>query len=205
MSAASDDDCCGYAARADWPAEVSRRLFEEVARIGFRERTVLEVGCGYGRILAGALLGGARAVSGVELDPEALVEAGERAARAGHRDRVTLVVGDGAMIPLAPHDIVILDRVICCYDDADRLVDRSVAAAGLAYAFSVPESRGLRGLWNRLAYGVEGAWDRLRRQPRSWLHDVERIHRRLTVAGFTRAASGREGKWYLAVYRRHQG
>lgn len=204
MSAAADE-CCDYSERADWPAEVSRRLFDEVARVGFGERTVLEVGCGYGRMLAGALVGGARAVTGVELDPEAIVQAGERAARAGHRDRCTLVVGDGAIIPLAAHDIVILDRVICCYDDADRLVDRSVGAAGIAYAFSVPESRGLRGLWNRLAYGFEGAWDRLRRQPRSFLHDVEGIHRRLAAAGFQRDAWGREGKWYLAVYRRHQG
>jgi len=202
---AAADDCCDYAERADWPAEVSRRLFEEVARVGFGERTVLEVGCGYGRIVAGALVGGARAVTGVELDPEAIVQTGERATRAGHRDRCTLVVGDGAIISLAPHDIVILDRVICCYDDADRLVDRSVVAAGMAYAFSVPESRGLRGLRNRLTYGLEGAWDRLRRQPRSWLHDVERIHRRLAAAGFTRDAWGREGKWYLAVYRRQEG
>lgn len=203
MSAAADD-CCDYSTRADWPAEVSRRLFEQVARVGFRERTVLEVGCGYGRILAGALLGGARAATGVELDPEAIVQAGERASRVGHRDRCTLVLGDGATIPLAPHDIVILDRVICCYDDADRLVDRSVLAAGIVYAFSVPESRGLRGLWNRLAYGLEGAWDCIRRQPRSWLHDIDRIHRRLAAAGFRLDASGREGKWYLAVYRRHQ-
>lgn len=201
MSAAADE-CCGYAGRADWPAEVSRRLFEEVARIGFGERTLLEVGCGYGRILAGALVCGARAVTGVELDPEAIVEAGERASRAGHRDRCTLVVGDGAIIPLAPHDIVILDRAICCYGDADLLVDRSVAAAGLVYAFSVPESRGLLGVRNRLAYGIEGIWDRLRRNPRAWLHDVNRIHRRLSMAGFTLDASGREGKWYLAVYRR---
>ncbi|MEP7082937.1 MAG: class I SAM-dependent methyltransferase [Chloroflexota bacterium] len=183
---------------------MSRRLFEEVSRVGFGERTVLEVGCGYGRTLAGALVGGARAVTGVELDPEAVVQAGERTARAGHRDRCTLVVGDAAIIPLAMHDIVILDRVICCYDDADGLVDRSVRAAGMVYAFSVPESRGLRGVWNRLAYGLEGAWDRLRGQPRSWLHDVERIHRRLAADGFTRAVWGREGKWYLAVYRRLQ-
>ena len=204
MTAAAER-CCDYSERADWPAEVSRRLFEEVARVGFDGRTILEVGCGYGRILAGALVGGARAVTGVELDPEAIALAGERAARAGHRDRCTLVVGDGALIPLAPHDIVILDRVICCYDDADRLVDRSVGAAAMAYAFSVPESRGLRGLWNRLVYGLEGAWDQIRGQPRSWLHDVERIHRRLAAAGFARDAWGREGKWYLAVYRRPQG
>lgn len=202
MSEASDL-CCGYAEEDDWPAGVSRRLFEEVARVGFGGRTVLEIGCGYGRILVGALVGGARAATGVELDAEAVVEAGERASRAGQRDRCTFVVGDGATIPLAPHDIVILDRVICCYHDADRLVERSVAAAGTAYAFSVPESRGPRGAWNRLTYWLEGTWDRLRRNPRTWVHDVRRIDRCLAAAGFTLAACGREGKWYLALYRRH--
>jgi len=200
---AAIDPCCGYAERADWPADVSRRLFEELARVGFGERTVLEIGCGYGRILVGALVGGALAATGVELDAEAVVEAGERASRAGQGERCTLVVGDGAAIPLAPHDIVVLDRVICCYDDADRLVERSVAAAGTAYAFSVPESRGPRGAWNRLTYALEGTWDQLRGNSRTWLHDVRRIERHLAAAGFKLEACGREGKWYLAVYRRH--
>jgi magnesium-protoporphyrin O-methyltransferase len=155
MSALADD-CCGYAARTDWPADVSRLLFEHLARVGFEDRTVLEVGCGYGRLLVGALVGGASSATGVEMDAEAVDRAAERAEQAGVADRCSVIKGDGAEAELAAHDIVILDRVICCYHDADRLVDRTVSAAGLAYAFSVPESRGLRGMWNRVAYAMEG-------------------------------------------------
>ncbi|MGH2428402.1 MAG: methyltransferase domain-containing protein [Candidatus Limnocylindria bacterium] len=196
------DACCGYAERTDWPAEVSRLLFEQIARLGVGDRTVLEIGCGYGRLLVGTLLGGARAASGIELDPDAVEEAVERASRAGVADRCVLLVGDGAAIRLGSHDIVVLDRVICCYRDADRLVDRTLAAADHAYALSVPESRGLLGVRNRLRYGIEGKWDRLRGNERTYLHDVRRIERRLVAAGFRRHAAEQLGKWYLGVYVR---
>jgi cyclopropane fatty-acyl-phospholipid synthase-like methyltransferase len=201
MSALADD-CCGYAARTDWPADVSRLPFEHLARVGFDGRTVLEVGCGYGRLLVGALVEGARSATGIELDADAVGKAAARAERAGVADRCSVILADGAEADLAAHDIVVLDRVICCYDDADRLVDRTVSAAGLAYAFSVPESRGLRGMRNRVAYAIEGVYDALRGNARSYAHDVRRIDRRLRVAGFQLGTSGRQGKWYLAVYLR---
>lgn len=202
MCAPADECCREYAARADWPADVSRRLFEALASIGLEDRSVLEVGCGYGRMLVGALLGGARSAMGVELDDEAVSEAVARADREGVASRCSVILGDGALLSLPRHDVVILDRVICCYADAERLVDRTVAAAALAYAFSLPESRGLRGVRNRVVYGLEAVWDTLRGNGRTYLHDVRRVEARLSEAGFRRLSSGRAGKWYLAVYRR---
>ena len=44
---------------------------------------------------------------------------------------------------------MVLDRVICCFGDVDRLVERAIDLAGERIALTVPESRGWRGLLNR--------------------------------------------------------
>lgn len=200
--------CCDEAAYAevtDWPSDVSRALYERLAGLGFAGRSVLEIGCGYGRLLIGALVAGARSGTGVELDADALDAARERAEEAGLAARCTLVQGDGADLELAPHDVVVLDRAICCYADGDRLLDRSVALAGSTYAMTVPESRGLRGAWNRVVYAVGGALDYVRGEERVYLHDVGRMERRLAAAGFTLDQAERIGKWHLGIYLRPPG
>ncbi len=197
--------CCdeaGYAASTDWPSDVSPLLYEQLERLGFADRSVLEIGCGYGRVLIGALLDGAAHATGVELDPDALEEAGERAEEAGVHERCELLEGDGAVLELTPHDVVVLDRVICCYADGERLVERSAALAGTTLAMSIPESRGLRGAWNRLLYPLGDLLDRVRGEDRVYLHDVRRIEARLLAAGFRPHHRGWLGKWFIGIYRR---
>lgn len=208
MSALGDCGCCEvteYAESADWPADVSRVLYERLARLGFAGRSVLEIGCGYGRLLVGALVAGARLGTGVELDPEALEEARERADEAGVAERGTFLPGDGAELELPPHDVVVLDRVICCYADGDRLLQRSLALADRTYALTVPESRGLRGAWNRVVYTFGGILDSLRGEERVYLHDVGRMELRLATAGFRLDYAERIGKWHLGIYLRQAG
>ncbi len=202
---AEASSCCddgGYAAATDWPADVSRVLYERLEQIGFDGRSVLEIGFGYGRLLVGSLLAGAASATGVELDQESLEEAQELASEAGVSDRCVLLEGDGAELDLAQHDLVVLDRVICCYADGGRLVERSVALAGHAYAMTVPESRGARGIWNRLTYGLGAVLDRLRGQDQVYLHDVGGIELQLAAAGFRLERGEWLGKWYLGIYLR---
>jgi SAM-dependent methyltransferase len=204
--AAGQDDpgyeATDYAEDADWPSDVSRALYERLAQLGFAGRSVLEIGCGYGRLLVGALVAGARLGTGVELDPEALDEARERAEEAGVAGRSTFLAGDGAELELAPHDLVVLDRAICCYADGDRLLDRSIAVTRLGYAMTVPESRGLRGAWNRVVYTVGAGLDYVRGDEPVYLHDVRRMERRLSAAGFALDHAERIGKWHLGIYLR---
>ena len=197
--------CCepgSYAESADWPADVSRMLFEHLERRGFAARSVLEVGSGYGRFAIGVALGGAARVTAVELDDEALDEAEELAEEQGVAGRIEWVEGDGAEIELDRHDIVVLDRAICCYDDGRRLVAQTLAAAREVYAITVPESRGLRGLMNRVVYGTMGLWDDLRGNARVYLHDVRMMEVLIDGAGFGLVTQECLGKWHLGVYER---
>ncbi|MDH4333853.1 MAG: class I SAM-dependent methyltransferase [Chloroflexota bacterium] len=197
--------CCdggGYATSTDWPSDVSELLFEQLEQLGFAGVSMLEIGCGYGRMLVGALLGGATQATGVELDPDALEEARKRADGAGVGERCELLEGDGAELELPPHDLVVVDRVVCCYPAGERLVEHLAALTGTTFAMSVPESRGLRGVWNRLTYPLGNLLDRLRGKDPVYLHDVRRIEARLLATGFRLHRGEWVGKWYVGIYQR---
>ena len=129
------------------------------------DRTVLELGCGRGGLMVELLREGAAGASGVELSSASVDLARDRFAALGLADKVTLTVGDGAEAVLDRHDWVVLDRVICCYPDADKLLANSIPAARHRYAFSVPNSRGWRGLAARAGRRLDNGVERIARAP----------------------------------------
>jgi magnesium-protoporphyrin O-methyltransferase len=167
------------------------------------ERTILEIGCGRGGLLLELLRSGAAGASGLDLSRASVDQARARFATVGLADRVTLQVGDGAKVPLEPHDWVVLDRAICCYPDADGLVANSIPAARKLFAFSVPNSRGWRGLAARIGRQLDNGWNGLcGRSCKTFVHDLGQLDRTLTAAGFSLRGQGTRGLWYVAVYER---
>ncbi len=168
-----------------------------------RGQRVLDLGCGRGGFLASVLRGGASAATGIDVSPASLDAARRQLADAGVADRATLREGDGAAVDLDAHDWVVLDRVICCYPDADTLVAHSAAAALGRYAFSVPASRGWRGRLARVSWAAENVYDRFRtHRCRGFVHDLDRVEGTLARLGFERRAQTYRGLWYIALFER---
>jgi SAM-dependent methyltransferase len=166
-------------------------------------RTVLELGCGRGGLIAELLRAGAVGAHGIELSRASIDRARERLAASGLAAHATLAVADAAEAPLEPADWVVLDRVICCYPDADKLLANSIPATGRRYAFSIPNSRGLRGLAARASRRFDNGWNGLRGRPcATFVHDLGRIDSTLRSAGLVLSGSERRGLWYVAVYSR---
>lgn len=201
------DKCASARGRRARPGSVrglSRTLLDLLGRQRIAGRTVLEVGCGLGGLTLASASRGAERATGVDLSPVAIREASRLAAEAGLADRVTFAVGDGSRMDLAPHDVVVLDKVICCYPDVDALLDNSLRAARLAYGFVVPFSSGWRGVLARAGIAGENGLRRMRKQPfRAFVHDIDRIEARIAEAGLKRVATAGRFVWYLAVYTRH--
>ena len=163
---------------------------------------MLEFGCGTGAVGVALLEMDVASVTGIDLSRPSIELARRRAEAAGLPSGPA---SRSAMRPrraFEPHDWVVLDRVICCFDDADRLVDRAIAHAGERIAITVPESRGWRGLVNRPLWAIEFAWDRLHGGCRGYVHDLKRVERRLAAAGFGPAGTARIGLWFLGIYDR---
>jgi SAM-dependent methyltransferase len=182
----------------------SVRLLGELAHAVKAGPTVLELGCGPGALALALLERGAFKVTGIDLSPESITVARRRTAEAGFGDRTDFQVGDGAVVPLEPHDWVVLDKVLCCYPDLDALLARSIAAARRRYVFVVPDSRSWRGFLARLLMRIENLTYELRRQPcPGYVHDLRVIEARLAAAGFRLAQQPVLFRlWYLAVFDR---
>jgi len=182
---------------------VSQRLRDELLSLDPSSRTVLELGCGRGGLLLRLVQAGAARATGLDLSPVSIAEARNRFEQAQLSERVHLSVGDAAQVPLERHDWVILDRVMCCYRDVERLLANTLPAARHVYAFTVPTSRGWRGVIARLAEWFENAWNARRGQPcPGYVHNLDLIEERLATAGFRLRHRDRQRLWHIAVYER---
>jgi putative methylase len=123
------------------PDAAADLLFEALARGDLEGRSVLDLGCGTGRLSIGAAWLGARQVIGVEADPEALRIARSNAERAD----VTCGWVEGAVAGYTtPADTVVMNPPFGAQRrHADRpFWERAFALAGQAvYAFALADSR----------------------------------------------------------------
>ena len=182
---------------------VSERLRDGLIPLGPAGESVLELGCGRGGLLLELVEAGASRATGVDLSRASIEEARGRFERAGLSERVDLSVGDAAGVGLEPHDWVILDRVICCYPELERLLSNTLPAARRIYAFSVPTSRGWRGVVARLEEWFENAWNTMLGKPcPGYVHDLDAIERQLSEAGFRLRHQDRVRVWHIAIYER---
>ena len=188
-------------------AGVTASLVDALEQAGLADRTVLDVGCGIGDLAIEAVVRGASSSTGFDLSPKAIDHARELAHRRGVGDRTTFGVGDGATFELPPADVVVLNRVVCCYPNADGLLERTLKAAGSVFAMTAPVSDGFTGTMNRALTRWSNGWYALRKKKygdfRTFVHDLGAIDERVRAAGFRPVT--REHKrvvWDLAVYAR---
>jgi magnesium-protoporphyrin O-methyltransferase len=183
--------------------EATDLLFNWLREEGLAGSTIMDIGCGSGELLVRALEAGAIRGTGADLSSEAIAMASDLAYQTGNEGRLDLWVGDAAAESLEPHDVVVLDKVICCYPNADALIARSTEAAQHLYAFAVPESRGFWGLIARARWTLFALLEVLQRNhiPR-FVHDRRKVQATVEAAGFRLLHSGRQFVWFVAVYGR---
>jgi len=183
--------------------DVSRMLLGQLSDVATVAPTVLELGCGSAALLVELLKRGAARGDGIDLSVAMVAGARRRAEEAGVSERMTVIQADGALVRLEQHDWVLLDRAICCYPHVEHLLGNATSAAASRVGFSVPTTRGWRGLVNKIAWRAENIPVRLGRPGcPGYVHDLGRIEATLASAGFTKRSDSRLGLWYAAVWER---
>jgi SAM-dependent methyltransferase len=187
-------------------APITRHLLAALEGQGLREKTVLDLGCGTGDLALAALSRGAARADGIDLGEGAIEEARSLAEERGLADRATFVVGNGAVESLSRHDVVALNRVLCCYPSVDQLLANSLGAAGDVYAYTAPIHTGLMGRFNRISIGIGNVWYRLRDRKfqgfRAFVHDLDAVDQTIAEAGFRKALGEHRRVWQVAVFTR---
>jgi len=117
--------------------------------------SVLEVGGGVGEIQLELIKAGAARALNVELATQYEAVASELIRERGVGDRVERRLGDfvreAGNVPAA--DVVVMNRVVCCYPDADALVGAAAAHAQCLLVLTFPVDR----WWIRLGLAAANA------------------------------------------------
>ncbi|MEX0984713.1 MAG: methyltransferase domain-containing protein [Actinomycetota bacterium] len=212
------DDCCfdGWAKagakrarRKGTAAAVTASLLAALEHAGLRGRSLLDVGCGTGDLALGAIERGAERATGVDLGAGAIESARSLARERDVSDRATFEVGDGSILDLPHADVVVLNRVLCCFPDASALLANTLPAAGQVFALTAPVDHGAIGAYNRVMARLGNVWyaarDAKYRGFRVTIHDLTDADARIRGAGFRPSARERHRVvWDLRVYERSE-
>jgi 2-polyprenyl-3-methyl-5-hydroxy-6-metoxy-1,4-benzoquinol methylase len=180
------------------PSATTRLLLDALlAQRAQDDQTLLDIGGGVGAIAHELLHAGLSQAVQVDASASYLAASEQEATRRGNRERMSYHYGDFVELGpgLAQADIVTLDRVICCYPDAERLVSASVGKARHLYGLVFPRERVL----THAGVCVTNAWFRLRRSDfRTYVHPTQQVESIIYQHGFRRTSLRHSFLWQVA-------
>jgi magnesium-protoporphyrin O-methyltransferase len=187
--------------RRNGPDRTTGMLLAMLNRHRVRGASLLDIGGGIGVITLELLRAGAGHAVLVDAAPPYLDVARIEIRASNALDRVEFVEGDFVRRAgeIEPSDIVTLDRVICCYPDAEALVSLSADRARSLYGLVLPRDGRLIRLALRLVN--LGYW--IRRSPyRAYGHSNLLIDRLVGARGFRMIGEQRTLFWRVVLYGR---
>jgi magnesium-protoporphyrin O-methyltransferase len=183
------------------PDQTTQRLLEALVVRGVDGATVLEIGAGVGDVQLELLAAGASRSTDVDASEPYIAVAREEVERRGLAERVRFVHGDFvARAPeVDPADVVILNRVVCCYPDMTALVRESSARAQRLYGLVLPVNR----WWVRLIVAFDNLRHKWQRSTfRVFVHPFRSVDRLVRDAGFEPRYEHTGWMWRTVVYER---
>jgi 2-polyprenyl-3-methyl-5-hydroxy-6-metoxy-1,4-benzoquinol methylase len=186
---------------AHGPGKTTRLLIEAFRAAGIEGLTLLDIGGGVGVVQHELLNAGVTSAIAVEASSAYLEVGRQEAERQGHAQRITSYYGDfvdlAAQLPQA--DIVILEKVICCYPDMRTLVSLSSAHASRLYGIVFPHDTWWMNVGGRLANLLL----RLQRSSfRLFVHPTADIEAVARASGLSRRYYRKTLLWQVIVYAR---
>jgi len=134
----------------------------------------------------------------LDLSPGMIQLARSLAEEAGVSQQASFERDDGAMADLPSSDIVVLDKVLCCYPDAIALLDNSSSAARRYYVLALPDDRRGATRFLRLFLPLQAIFSR-GDSFRFFIHPTREIEERLRTKGFTPVFKSAVG-WIWSVF-----
>jgi magnesium-protoporphyrin O-methyltransferase len=183
------------------PSKTTRMLLSALKAEGVKGKILLDIGGGLGAIQYELLKAGASEAINVEASTAYSEAASAEARRQGYSKHISYLRGNFVDLAkdISPVDIVTLDRVICCYDEMEDLVELSSQRAGKLYGAVYPQDA----WWVKMGFYTINFFLRLfRRRFRTFLHPTNKVDALVRSQGLAQTYYVKAGVWQVAVYKR---
>lgn len=181
--------------------KAQRYLLEGIRRVPMRSAEILDIGCGVGALHLTLLKEGASRATGVDVAEGMLAEAKRLAEEMGVLERTSYVLDDFAKVSdnVAEADITILDKVVCCYEHLDDLVEHSLAKTRRLYGLTHPRESALV----RVGFVIHIFLSKLFRGTfHPYWHDWHRLRAMISARGFKPVYENSTFFWNVLVFER---
>jgi magnesium-protoporphyrin O-methyltransferase len=178
-----------------------KHLVAGIQRHSMDGAEILEIGCGVGGLHLSLLKAGAAKATGFDISREMIATARQLAAEMELQERTHYWHGDFATLhekaPMA--DVTVLDKVLCCYENAAELIVRSTAKTRRIYAVSYPRQNALiKFMFRSAQYFLK-----LFRQPfHPYYHEPTQIQQWIAQTGFEKVYEKETIVWLVQVFHR---
>jgi magnesium-protoporphyrin O-methyltransferase len=199
-----DGDACEFCERYKNKglSRSSKLLLRFILDNEVRDRSVLDLGCGAGGLSFELLKEGASSAIGFDLSPKMISAATELAYANGFDSQAKFQLGNGATNELPGSDVVVMDKVLCCYSEWRPLLKNAIEASRVMVGFTVPRDEGITKLPFRLALKIVNYFQRRSGGVPFYLHPLETIDKILRESGFNRRRKQGSRLWLVFLYSR---
>ena len=191
--------CCCYNLKG--LSKSQQMIANTLIKIGVEGKMILDIGCGVGYLHQSLLQAGAASATGVDLASKMIEQAQALSKKNAYSTVTTYIQGDfvqqAAMIE--PADILLLDKVVCCYPDIQSLMEAALAKTGQYMALTYPRDRTLV----RLFVWLEAFLLKLTGSAfRSYVHSPDAIELMITHACFNKRMEQIDSGWITQLWER---
>jgi len=177
------------------------QLLQSIQQTGFKQYSILEIGCGVGHLHQTLVEQDAASAVGVDLAKEMIAEAKDWANQRGLTAATRYLVGDFQQMEseIAVADVSILDKVICCDPNVAQMLDATLVKTKKAIALTYPRKR-----WLVLfGFGLAALLMKiLRSRFRPYVHDPAFVEQRLLAAGYKKRYEETTFIWLTQLYEK---
>jgi magnesium-protoporphyrin O-methyltransferase len=180
----------------------SKPLFKLIERLNLQGKSLIDIGGGIGSLSFELIKKGIVKSTLVDISEAHIITCEQESIRMGIQHRIHCLQGDflEKMIEIPAADLVVLDKVICCYAQYEHLIRNSVNKSKKWYAFSLPKDV----WWVHVSQGLEKLWNRLKGKSfPTFIHPVKDIVGIMASSGFQKIAQSDYKEWTMMVFEKN--
>jgi 2-polyprenyl-3-methyl-5-hydroxy-6-metoxy-1,4-benzoquinol methylase len=163
--------------------------------------SLIDIGGGIGAIQLAAAEQGAQKIINVDASSGYLEIAKKLSNKYGVRDKIEYHFGDVIDIgdSITPAEVVTLDKVFCCYDNIEGLVNSSSQLAKKYYGVVFPRDN----WFSKTLFSIGNLFLSLGKNPyRAFIHSTKKIDQKLKMDGWHKSVLINRVFWQIAVYQK---